>query len=238
MVTLAALCAHVAAVSGLPAPRGIFAIGVRADVPVDPDAPHATQLLIQELAKPIYRAAQPTAFDRFAKAIQDWFASLKFGTAQASPTWAIAVVVALVVAAIIVAIVIFGVPRLNRRSARSAVVLAASDDRAAAQVRASARVAANRGDFSTAVIEMFRAIALGLLERSIVHSTPGTTALTFSALAGKALPEFAPRLESAARVFDSVRYLNREGTATQFDELSMLERELSARHVTPELTLA
>jgi hypothetical protein len=212
-----------------------LAIGLPLDVPVNPDRPQATQWLLEELAKPIYRASQPTPFDRVAKAIQDWFASLRLANISGSPTLGIAIVVAIIVAAIIVAVLFFGVPRLNRRSARATGVLGDSDDRTADQLRASANAAAAAGDYSTAVIEMFRAIARGLLERAIVQSTPGTTAHTFSTIAGRALPDLATRLDSAARSFDAVRYLNREGTLQQFYEVSDLERELGARHPSAEL---
>jgi hypothetical protein len=205
------------------------------DVPVNPDRPQATQWLLEELAKPIYRAAQPTPFDRLAKAIQDWFANLKLDNVSGSPTLGIAIVVAVIVAAIVVAILVFGVPRLNRRSGRAGGVLGESDDRTADQLRASANAAAAAGDYSRAVVEMFRAIARGLLERTIVQSTPGTTAHTFSTIAGRTLPDLAGRLDSAARSFDAVRYLNREGTREQFTELWELEKELRTRQLSAEL---
>jgi hypothetical protein len=209
--------------------------GLPVDVPVNPDRPQAKQWLLQELARPVYRAAEPTPFDRLAKAIQDWFASLRIGNLAGSPTLGIAIVVVIIVAAIVVAFVIFGVPRLNRRSALTGGVLGDSDDRTADQLRASANAAAAAGDYSAAIVEMFRAIARGLLERTIVQSTPGTTAHTFSTIAGRALPDLAARLDSAARTFDSVRYLNRAGTREKFYAISDLERELSTRHPNAEL---
>ena len=200
--------------------------GVVTDVPVDPDPPEATEWLINELSKPVYQAAQPTLFDRIAKAISDWISSLQFGTVEGPPALGLGVIVAIVVIGLIVAFLIFGVPRFNRRSAVTGALFGDEDNRTAARIRQAAEAAAQRGDYSTAVAEMFRAIARGLAERTIVSTTPGTTAHDFAGRAGRVFPLLAERLVESSVAFDEVRYLGRQGTPTQYAAIAALETDL------------
>lgn len=203
------------------------------DVPVDPDAPEATEWLINELSKPQYQAAQPTLFDRISKAISDWLQSLQLGSVQGPPALGFGVVIALVVAALVVAFLIFGLPRLNRRSAVTGSLFGDDDARTAARIRQDAERAAAGGDYSAAVVEMFRAIARGLAERTIISTTPGTTARDFAARTGQTFPALAVRLVESAVAFDDVRYLDRTGTRDQYESIAALERSLRA--ASPEL---
>lgn len=196
------------------------------DVPVDPDAPDATQWLITELGKPPYQAAQPTLFDRIAKAVSDWFNSLQLGNVEGPPALGLTVVIVLVVAAIIAAIVIFGLPRLNRRSRVTGSLFGDEDARTAARIRQDAERAAAAGDYSTAVMELFRSIARGLAERTVITTTPGTTAHSFAGRTGELFPAFAARLDTSADAFDGVRYLDRTGTREQYEQIADLERDL------------
>lgn len=198
------------------------------DVPVDPDAPTATDWLITELSKAPYRAAQPTLFDRIAQAVADWFSSLRLGDVNGPPAVGLTVVIALVVGALVVAFLIFGLPRLGRRSRVAGSLFGDDDARTAARIRQDAERAAAAGDYSAAVVEMFRAIARGLAERTIVTTTPGTTARDFAARAGTTFPALAGRLVTSAASFDGVRYLDRTGTAEEYAAIAALERDLRA----------
>lgn len=213
----------------------LSSVGVAwASVPVDPDAPTAQDWLVGELAKPEYQAAKPSWFDLASKAVQDWFSSLFGGTAGSfSPALLVVIVViALVVVAIV--FIVYGLPRINRRSrADRGTILGLDDTRDATTVRAAAERAARAGDWTLAVEERFRALAQGLDERTIVLLTPGTTANEFATRAGLAAPPLRDRLVAAARVFDGVRYLDRTGSAMQYDELTALD--LAAQQVRPEV---
>jgi hypothetical protein len=204
--------------------------GVGFDVPVDPDAPVAQRWLVDELSRPVYQTAKPTLFDTVAKAISDWLDSLQVGTVQGPPALAIGFVITLVVIGLVVAFLVFGLPRLNRSSAVAGSLFGEDDARDAALIREAAETAARAGDYSTAVIEMFRSIARGLAERTIVSTTPGTTAKDFAARAGVAFPALATHLVDSSTAFDDVRYLGRDGTAGQYGSIAALERDLrSAR---------
>jgi Domain of unknown function (DUF4129) len=200
--------------------------GFIADVPVDPDAPEAQRLLVNELSKAEYQNAKPSWFDQIAAAIRDWFSSLSLGGVQGPPAFGLLLVIILLAVALIIAFLVFGVPRLNRRSAVSAELFGENDERTAAQIRAAAEAAAARGDFATAIAEMFRSIARGLAERTVVTTSPGTTARDFAVRAGAAFPGSAAELSAAGAIFDDVRYLGKDGSIEQYARVQRLEAQL------------
>jgi len=201
---------------------------LRREVPVAPDSAEAQRWIIQELSKPEYRAAQPTWFDRASKAFWDWLQSLKIdgGPAAQGPILIVALIV--VIAALVAAFFIFGAPRLNRKSAGNSSLFADDDARDAAAMRRAAEEAARRSDWVLAIEEIFRSIALGLSERTLVTVSPGTTAREFAVRAGTVLPSFSERLSAAASAFDDVRYLSREGTEAAYRSAIALESDLRA----------
>jgi hypothetical protein len=206
----------------------LLPIDVRIDIPVDPNADQARQWLIDELAKPEYRAAQPTWFDRVSSAFWDWLQSLKIGSGSALQGPILIFTVLVIVAAVVAAFVIFGPARRGRRSAISGSLFGQDDSRDAAALRRSAEEAASRGEWTIAMEEIFRSVARGLAERTILSVSPGTTAQHFAARAGAVLPEYAGRLAEAASEFDDVRYRDREGTETAYRTMAELERDLRA----------
>lgn len=217
----------------LPAIAGLGA-GVRFDVPVDPEAPEAQQWLREELAKAPYQAARPTWFDRLSQSFLDWLGSLTAGGGDGFGDWIPLIVTVLAVAAVAVLFLIFGMPRLNRRRRRPAGVLGEHDTRSADDLRRAARLAAASGDWNRAVQEMYRAIARGLDERTLLRALPGTTAHAIATRAGAVFPAEAERLEHAARAFDAVRYLGRDASEGDFGAVAELERALrEASPVTP-----
>jgi len=192
--------------------------------PISPDAPTGRDWLARELAKPEYVQAKPTWFDLLAKAFADWLNSLNFAGANGPSGFGIGLIVVVVIVAIVIAFLIFGVPRLNRRSADTGALFGTDDERTSAQMRDSALSAALRGDFSFAIAELFRSIARGLGERTIVTTSPGTTAREFARTAATAFPELAAQFSAAATSFDDVRYLGLAGSREQYEQLVELEQ--------------
>lgn len=216
-------------------------IGIQFDVPVDPDAPDARELLIDELSKAPYQAAKPTFFDELVTNFTDWLQSLTVPTgADAAPNGLLILIfVVLVVAILGVAFLIFGLPRLNRRSQVTGSLFGEDDARDSAAMRRDAERAAASGDYTTAIAELYRALARGLAERTLVDTFPGTTAHDFARRAGEVFPDAVPGLTRSATAFDSVRYLDAAGTAAQWNELVVLERQLrTAKPVRSETELA
>jgi hypothetical protein len=194
--------------------------------PLRPDPEEARRLLQQELTDRDYVAAQPTWLDRAADAFWSWIEGVRFGDAQGAPAAALAILLVVVLAAVVGVVLVYGVPHLERRSARSGQLFGDDDDRDAAALRASAREAAAAGDLDRAVVESFRALARALVERDVLSTTPGTTARTVGDRAGRLFPERADRLHAAARAFDEVRYLDRPATETAWREIADLDLAL------------
>jgi hypothetical protein len=200
----------------------------RLEPPLDPDAPEARRWLLDELAKPEYRAAEPTAFDLAAQAVRDWLVSL-FSGAGGLPLpalWLVLVVVAVVLVG--VALLVFGLPRLRRRADTPVPLFDDGDVRDAVTLRRAAEAAARAGDWPLAIEERFRALVRGLLERGLVRVHPGTTAHGMADAAAGAFPAAADRLESAAADFDGVRYLARAGSEAAYRRVAELDGELAA----------
>lgn len=200
----------------------------RLDVPLVPDAPDARDLLQQELSKPEYQTAQPSLWDIVSKAFWDWVNSLRVpGEGPFTGLFPI-IAMTVVLIGIVVAFVVWGVPRLNRRSARRLELFGESDDRTADELRRDARAAAASGDWTLALQELYRAVARGLSERTIVVVTPGTTAHGFADRAAGAYPNERQALAQAADVFDAVRYLDAMGTEEQYRALEALDARLAS----------
>jgi hypothetical protein len=203
------------------------------DVPVDPDAPQAHDWLADELSKQPYQAAQPTFIDRLAQQILEWLGDVidwlngngAAGPQTDFPVWLLAVLVP-VALILLVAFLLYGLPRLNRRSSVTGALFGEDDARDAVSMRRAAERAAAAGDYTTAVAELFRSIARGLAERTLVSTYPGTTAREFARQAAAVFPPEAEPLNAAALDFDGVRYLGREGTAGQWAAMVALEQTL------------
>lgn len=205
-------------------------------VPVDPTADEAREWLVRELAKPPYRAAEPSWFDRLAGAVWDWLSDLLGSGIGGSPALIWGFVLLVLVAAIVAAYFAFGPPRRNRRSTITGALFGDDDGRDAAAMRESAERAASDEDWPLAIEEMFRAIARGLAERAVLTTSPGTTATGFALRAREFFPDLGDRLEASARLFDDVRYLGRAGSREAFAEVSALERELRSHRPVFEAT--
>lgn len=197
------------------------------DVPVDPDAEKARELLIEELSKQEYQAAKPTWFDQLIRSFTEWLGNLTTGDGTGGPPSAgILVVFLVILGLLIVAFLIFGLPRVNRRSTVTGSLFGEDDARSAADMRTAAEAAANVGDYALATAEMFRSIARGLAERTVLTTSPGTTAHDFGTRAGRAFPDRASALQDAAAAFDDVRYLDKPGSESRYREIAALERAL------------
>ncbi|HEU4467082.1 MAG TPA: DUF4129 domain-containing protein [Agromyces sp.] len=206
----------------------VLTAALRLEPPLDPDAPEARRLVLDELAKPEYRAAEPTAFDLAAQAVRDWIANL-FSGAGGLPLPALQLVlVVLGIVLVVVGLLVFGLPRLRRRARATVPLFDDGDVRDAATLRTAAEAAARTGDWPLAIEERFRALVRGLVERELVRVHPGTTAHGMADVAARPFPHLAAPLESAAADFDAVRYLARAGSEEAYRRIEALDAELAA----------
>jgi Domain of unknown function (DUF4129) len=202
------------------APGGGLRIGRRA----------AQQLAHRELSKAVY---QPSVYQQFLA----WL-SRRLGQVNATVPggwWALVALVVVVV--LVIAVVIFWIrPARTRRG--SAGALLTGKPLSARDHRRSAERSAAVGDFSAAIIERTRAIAVELEERGVLPPRPGRTADELAAEAGQAMPEFGRELAAVALLFDEVMYGGRDGTQPgylQASELDVgLQRARPAGPVTPQ----
>lgn len=208
----------------------IGTLSVSGPPPLDPNADQARSQLIAELSKPEYQASKPGLFDLLATWLRDWLNGLANSLTGASGPAGLGnvVILVLVIAAIVVAFLVFGVPRLNRRSAVTGTLFGDDDSRDSDALRAAAARAAAAGDFATAIAEQFRAIARSLSERGLVTTFPGTTATGFASRAAASFPAESGALDAAAAAFDGVRYLGRAGTADEWQTVDGLATRIRA----------
>lgn len=207
-----------------------------ADVPVDPDDEQARRWLEDELGRgdDSYEPAEPPGW---WQDFLDWLERLLAGAGsseaptpalQTGQTVGIVVAIIVIVALLVVAFAIFGLPRLRKRSKVTGDLFGEDDERSALELRTVAQQAADAGDFTSAVIELFRSLARDLAERGIVVTFPGTTARDFARRTGLVFPVAAERLGNAAAVFDDLRYLGGVGTVDEWRRMSALDAELRA----------
>lgn len=194
--------------------------------PLSPSADEARRLLERELAKSEYQASKPGLLDRAAQAILDWFSSIRFGTLTGTPAIVIVVLLVLVAAALVVIFAVYGLPRLHRRSRDAPSLFGDDDVRTAGALRSSADRAAQSGDFTQAIVELYRAIARDLGERGVITTSPGTTAHDFGERAAALFPAHGRAIRRAAAVFDDVRYLDRPGSESAYRDLRDLDTTL------------
>ncbi len=197
-------------------------------VPVEPDAPDARDLLLDELSDPAYAESQPTWFDLIAQSVIDWFSSLRLAEGDGPPALALVIGGIVLAAAIAAAILVYGLPRWRTRSRLTSELLGENDRRTARQLRRDAERAAGAGDWPRAIADRYRAIARALDERTIVTALPGTTAHGFARSAAQQFPEHAGQLEAAADHFDGVRYLDRPGSADDYALVRTLDEAIDA----------
>lgn len=200
-----------------------------------PDGDEAQRWAEEELSRPIYADAKPTAFDLWARDVAQFLADLftPEGGGQLGP-WAVVVVALIIVAALVTALLVWGVPRRSRAVRRGALdLLGSRDDRSAAQLRADAERSARGGDWAEATILRYRALARGLLERDLIDPAPGATAQAIAREAAAVFTNESAPLTEAAVLFDDVRYLAHPGTEERYRLVADLDERI--RTHTPEL---
>ncbi|WP_115787881.1 DUF4129 domain-containing protein [Arthrobacter silvisoli] len=199
-----------------------------AETPVDPDRNEARRWAIDELGKPRYAEAKPSWFDELMDRFVEWLRSLNSdGSGPGQDwTWPIAILLAL---ALVVAAVIVVRPRLNSgRKRPSATVFDEEAILDAVTFRSRAAAAAAQGDWSTAVVEQFRALVRSAEDRTVIDPQAGRTADEAAAQLGRAFSGSQAQLDEAARLFDTVKYGHAAAEAQHYRALQTLDRHLAA----------
>jgi hypothetical protein len=181
------------------------------------------ELARRELSRSLYQEAFTTriwkAIGRFLDRLLSVGASLPGGW------WSSVALIAVLV--LVLAAVLFWVrPTGSQRRRAGAVLtdaaLSAADHRVLADRRAA------DGDYTTAIIERMRAVAVLIEERGVLSSQPGRTADELAGQAAHAIPELAADLGPAARLFDDVMYGGRAGAAPGYEMICRLDAAVQA----------
>lgn len=172
-----------------------------AGAPIRPDRNQAREWAAQELARREYQVRKPSLLDQALAWLQDHIV-LPHG-----PGSAIGTGLAVLLVAVVIGYALYRVGGLGRvRRAPGTDGVFTDTSMTAAEHRAAAEAAEAAQDWSTAVVERFRAVARGLEERAVITAAPGRTADEVARDAGAWLPGLAEALRSGARTFDDVRY--------------------------------
>lgn len=196
-----------------------------------PDGDEARRWAEEELSSQRYAQARPTWFDLLMRDLAHFIGDIftPDGGGRAGPG-ALIVVIVVIVAALIAALIFWGKPRaIARASAKATDLLGEKDDRSAARLRADADRSARGGDWDSATILRFRAIARGLIERDLIAPSPGATAQAIAREASTVFVDERSALREAAVAFDDVRYLQHGSTEHQYRLLVELDDRLSVR---------
>lgn len=203
------------------------------DPPLTPSADEAREWALAELEKAIYDDS-PTIWER----IRDWLLDLwdrLFSTSTDIGPVLMPIIVLLVVAVVIgIALLVGGPVRRRRLRGKASVEVLDDDARSAAAIRRAADAAANAGDFTTAVLERFRAIVRSLDERAVLEDRRGRTAHEAAVAAGARLAPCAAELLRASEMFDVVCYGDLEPTAE--DDAWLREVDAHASRTRPSRT--
>lgn len=97
----------------------------------------------------------------------------------------------------------------------------------AAEYRRRAAAAAAGGDLDAALLDAYRAIAAGAVERTLADDRPGRTAHEVSLVLAPVFPDEAGALAAAADGFDAVRYGGAAADARQAAATLELERRVA-----------
>ncbi|PZF12566.1 DUF4129 domain-containing protein [Curtobacterium sp. MCPF17_011] len=200
-----------------------------------PGPGEARRLLERELAHRDYQGAQETWWDRASRSFLDWLGSLApdgVGSTGFGRTLLVIAIVVLV-AVVVLVVVTRGLPHRRARVRPGALGGVFDDDdlRSARALSAAADDAFRSGDWATAVLEGYRALARGLGERDLVVVVPGATARAIADRATVPFPQLADLLRGASDAFDAVRYLGVE--ADESAARRVLETERAVRQARP-----
>lgn len=196
-----------------------------AGVPVEPDAEEARRWAKDELSRSVY-STEPGILQRLWTWFLEQLQRLSEIDATAPANLVPVIVVIGAVALLAVALYLAGPVRSRRRRRSGGGSHAVFDDEHAtsADLTAAADAAAERRDWSLAVLMRVRAIIRSLDERTVLDDRPGLTAHEASDAAARRLPDCAAELTWAGHLFDDVCY----GSATPGPTEDARLRELAA----------
>jgi hypothetical protein len=205
--------------------------GLRADVPVQPDADQARSWLKAELLDPIYHENGSLLETIRAWIIEKVQEALSAVSAVGSNRAAL-VVVAIALITATVALLVAGPVRRARSTARLSHDVLVDDTRSASELRAASAVHADAGRFNEAVLDRFRAVLRSLEERTVLDPRPGRTADEAAREAGHRFPQHSTAFQDAGHLFDDVCYGDLAADTQSYHRVCELDDSIAASRPT------
>ncbi|AXH97726.1 DUF4129 domain-containing protein [Ornithinimicrobium avium] len=201
-------------------------------VPVDPDREEARRLLEEELSGPGYELHE-SFVARAWRWVADHLPALDLPARL--PSWAAWAVLAGVLLVALAVVLFAARDRWRRpgpgRAAGGAVLDGAGLPAAAYRRRAADAAAA--GNHADALLDAYRAVAAGAVERALLDGRPGRTAHEVAVDLAQVFPQEAFALARAADRFDAVRYGAAAVGAEEASRVVELDRRLVAARPVP-----
>lgn len=174
--------------------------------PLVPDSEDAREWLLEELSREPY-SQSPSFWEWLWSQIERIIQAITSYGNGLEAVFLPLVVVALVAGIIILAF-LYGPPARRGRRVETAAggMWQEGDARTASALQQSASRAAAAGDYSLAVIELFRASVRGLEERGTIETTAGMTATEVAQIISGTLPGARDLADLAATTFNGARY--------------------------------
>ncbi len=171
--------------------------------PLDPGRAEARRWLAEELTKQKYHVDEGL-WDRFLRWLREML-DLGGNSGLGVPQWVTGIVVLLLLlgAALLIARVVRREPRAPRQGGHAVLEEPGAE---AKEYRRRAQGALADADWDGAVLDAFRAVAQGAVERTVLDDLPGRTADEVARDLGPVFPPEAEDLRRAAVAFDAVRY--------------------------------
>ncbi|MFE7563424.1 DUF4129 domain-containing protein [Kitasatospora sp. NPDC057500] len=179
-----------------------------------------------ELVKADYHRHDPSIQERVINWITDRIDDALGALAGGGTSGTTGLILFLVVAVLIAAALWWRLGAPKRAARTDLGVFGGTGPRSAAEHRADAERHAAAGRWAEAVREQLRALVRGLEERTLLDPRPGRTADEAAAEAGRALPEHASALITAAHTFDDIVYGERTADQAAYQLLRDLDRTL------------
>jgi hypothetical protein len=204
-------------------------------VPITVGRDEARRAAADELAKPAYAHARPS----LTKRALDWLGhelttlwDKAFGNSSGggSQGWT-AVLVALVLLVVAVVVIRRRYGPMRRRVTADQALFDEAAPMDAAGYRHAAEEHAASGRWAEAVRARLRAVIAALEERAVLDPRPGRTADVAAREAGALLPDQAPALLAAARVFDDIWYGQTAAAPEDYRRLVAVDEAVAAARV-------
>ncbi|WP_194923796.1 DUF4129 domain-containing protein [Catenulispora pinisilvae] len=204
-------------------------------VPITAGREEARRAAADELAKPVYAHAKPSltrrALDWIGHELSTlWHKAFGTGAGNERDGWT-AVLIVLVLVGVTLVVIRKRYGPVRRQVAADRALFGAESPLDAAGYRRAAEEHAAGGRWAEAVRARLRAVIAALEERAVLDPRPGRTADVAAREAGALLPDQAPALLGAARVFDDIWYGQAAAGPQDYRRLVAVDEAVAAARV-------